>query len=194
MKMKIVLMAIFTLVLAVAAVSAQDRTTATFAGNWTLDASKSKLDERMRIESMTWNVTQTDKELKVETKTKRAPRPEGETSGGTGQGGGQGRGGMGRGGFGGGDSTTVYSLDGKETKVEQETPMGKFPVTYKANLEKGGKLNLSSSRTVNGPNGEMTITTKETWQLSEDGKTLTVKRETESPRGTQSSEMVFTKS
>jgi hypothetical protein len=187
MKMKIVLMAMFTLVLAVAAISAQDRT-ANFAGSWTLDASKSKLDERMRIESMTLNVTQTDKELKVETKTKRAPRPEGETGGS-----GQGRGGMGRGGFGGGDGTTVYSLDGKETKVEQETSMGKFPVTYKANLEKGGKLNLSSSRTISGQMGEMTITTKETWQLSEDGKVLTIKRETETPRGAQSSEMVFTK-
>lgn len=193
MKMKIVLIAMFTLVLAVAAISAQDRT-ANFAGTWTLDASKSKLGERMRIEAMTLNVTQTDKELKVETKTKRAPRPEGEMGGGTGQGGGQGRGGgMGRGGFGGGDGTTVYSLDGKETKVEQETPMGKFPVAYKANLEKGGKLNLSSSRTISGQMGEMTITTKETWQLSEDGKTLTIKRETETPRGAQSSEMVFTK-
>ena len=184
MKMRIVLMTMLTLVLAVAAISAQDRT-AGFAGTWTLDASKSKLDERMRIESMTLTVAQTDKELKVETKTKRAPRPEGET------GGGQGRG-MGRGGFGGGDGATVYSLDGKETKVEQETPAGKIPVVYKANLEKG-KLTLSSSRTISGQMGEMTITTKETWSLSEDGKTLTVKRETETPRGTQSSEMVFTK-
>ena len=188
MKVRIVFTAMFTLVLAVAAISAQDRT-ANFAGTWTLDASKSKLDERMRsnIESMTWTVTQTDKELKIETKTKRAPRPEGET------GGGQGRG-MGRGAFGGGDGTTVYSLDGKETKVEQETQMGKIPVLYKANLEKGGKLTLSSSRTISGQMGEMTITTKETWTLSEDGKTLSVKRETETPRGPQVSEMVFTKS
>lgn len=190
MKMRIVFTAMLTLVLAVAVVSAQDRT-AGFAGTWTLDASKSKLDERMRgsIESMTWTVTQTDKELKVETKTKRAARPEGEMSGG----GGQGRG-TGRGGFGGGDGATVYSLDGKETKVEQETPAGKIPVVYKANLEKGGKLTLISSRTISGQMGEMTITTKETWSLSEDGKTLTVKRETETPRGVQSSEMVFTKS
>lgn len=187
MKVRIVFTAMFTLVLAVAAISAQDRT-ASFAGNWTLDAGKSKLDERMRnsIESMTWTVTQTDKELKIETKTKRVTRPEGETSGG-----GQGRG-MGRGGFG-GDGTTVYTLDGKETKVEQETPMGKVPVLYKANLEKG-KLTLSSSRTVSGQMGEMTITTKETWTLSEDGKTLTVKRETETPGGVRSSEMIFTKS
>jgi hypothetical protein len=72
--------------------------------------------------------------------------------------------------------------------------MGKIPIVYKANLEKGGKLMLSSSRTISSQMGEMTITTKEMWSLSEDGKTLTVKRETETPRGVQSSEMVFTKS
>lgn len=188
MKVRIVITTILTLILS-ATVFAQDRG-ANFAGSWMLDASKSKLDERMRIESMTLNVSQTDKEFKVETKTKRAPRPEGAMSGG----GGQGRGGMGRGGFGGGDGTSVYSLDGKETKAELETPMGKIPVVYKANLEKGGRLTLSSSRTISGQMGEMTITTKETWSLSEDGKILTVKRETETPRGTQTSEMVFTKS
>ena len=184
MKVRIVLMTIFTLVLTVAAVSAQNRT-ANFAGSWTLDASKSKLDERMRIESMTLTVAQTDKELKVETKTKRAARPEGEMGGGQGRGGGMGRG---------GDGTTTYALDGKETKVEQETQMGKIPVIYKANPEKGGKLTLISTRTISGQMGEMTIKTKETWSLSEDGKTLTVKRETETPRGTQTSEMIFTKS
>lgn len=191
MKMRIVLTAILTLVLA-AAISAQDRTAANFAGTWTLDAGKSKMDERARgsIESMTWTVTQTGKELKIETKTKRAARPEGEMSGG-----GQGRG-MGRGGFGagGGDGMTVYSLDGKETKAEQETPMGKIPVSYKADLDQGGKLTLHSSRTFSTQMGEMTMTTKETWTLSGDGKTLTVKRETQTPRGAQASEMVFTKS
>ena len=188
MKMKIVLMAMFTLVFA-AAVSAQNRT-ANFAGIWTLDAGKSKLDDRMRVESMTLNVTQGDKELKIETTTRRAARPEGEMNGGGGNGRG---GGMGRGGFGGGDGTTVYSLDGKETKIEQESPMGKIPGSYKAKFDKDGKLNLTSTRTMSGQMGEITITTKETWQLSEDGKTLTVKRETETPRGAQSSQMIFTK-
>ena len=62
-----------------------------FSGRWTLEVSRSKPDERARIESMTMTVTQTDKELKVETATKRAPRPEG-APGGTG-GAGFGRGG-----------------------------------------------------------------------------------------------------
>ena len=161
---------------------AQDRK-ADFSGAWTLDVSKSKLDERARIESMTMTVTQTDKEITVDTKTVRAPRPEG-APGGTGGGGGMGRGG----GFGSGDASTTYSLDGKETKTEQESPMGKVPVTFKAKLD-AGKLSLSSSRTM----GEMTATTKEDWSISDDAKTLTVSREQTTPRGTSSSTMVFVK-
>jgi hypothetical protein len=100
---------------------------------------------------------------------------------------------MGRGGgFGGGDSAMTYSLNGKETTVQQDSPMGQVPVTLKAKID-GGKLNLSSSRTFNGPNGEVSISTKETWSLSDDGKTLTVEREQTSPRGTNSSTLVFAK-
>lgn len=158
---------------------------ADYSGTWTLDMSKSKLDERARIESMTMTVAQTDKDIKVDSKTVRAARPEG-APGGTG-------GGMGRGGgFGNGDASTTYSLDGKETKVEQDSQIGKIPVTMKAKLEKG-KLNLSTSRTFNGPNGAVTATTTEAWTLSEDGKTLTVAHEQTTPRGTNSSTMVFVK-
>lgn len=173
-----------------AAAFAQDGKKADFSGSWTLDASKSKLDERARIESMTLTVTQTDKELKVESAIKRLPPPDGMMQGGGG--GGQG-GGRGRGGFGGGDGTTVYNLNGQESTVESSGQMGKTLVKLKAELEKDGKLKLNQTRTFNGQNGEVSITTKETWSLSGDGKTLTVKREMESPRGTSSSEMVFTK-
>lgn len=167
---------------------AQDKKAADFSGKWTLDASKSKLDERMRVESMTLTVTQTDKEIKVETATKRAPLPEGENPGG----GGMRQGGGGRGGFG-GDGTTVYSLDGKETTVNQESPMGAIPVKLKAKNEGAGKLTLSSSRTFNSQMGEVTMTTTESWELVDGGKGLKVKRETSSPRGTQVMEMYFTK-
>lgn len=157
---------------------------ADYSGTWALDAGKSKLDERARIESMTLTVAQTDKELKVETATKRLPPPAEAPQGG-------GRG-MGRGGFG-GDGTVTYSLDGKETKTEMDGPMGKTPVAYTAKSESDGKLKLSSSRTINSPMGEAVITTKETWSLSADGKTLTVEREMSTPRGTNQSTMVFAK-
>lgn len=175
------------------AVSAFAQKKSDFSGSWTLDVSKSKLDERARVESMTMTVAQTDKDIKVETATKRMPPPEGAGGQGNGTGGGMGRG-MGRGGFGGGDGTTVYTLDGKETTTEVDAgQMGKVPVKLKANLESDGKLKLSNSRTITTQMGEISITTKETWALSEDGKTLTVKRDMETPRGTNSSEMVFTK-
>lgn len=180
-----------------------------FSGSWELDKSKSKLDERMAksIEGQTLTVSQTEKEFKVETKTKRLPPPDvagmgGDSKmpppnsggqppmgGGRGMGGGGGRGGM----MGGGDGTSTYSLDGKETTVQVESPMGAMPVIFKAKLDKDGVLKLSQTRTFNGPNGEMTISSKENWMVSADGKTLTVKRESESPRGNMSSESVYTK-
>jgi len=156
-----------------------------YSGTWTLDVSKSKLGERSRIESMTMTVVQTATELAVTAETKR-PAPPGDAP----QGGRLGGGGMG--GFGGGDGKTVYSLAGKETKVEIDGPNGKMPQALKATAE-AGKLQLSKSTTFNGPMGEVNITTKENWELSADGNTLTVNREQTTPRGTNSTTMVFAK-
>ena len=152
--------------------------TVSFAGDWELDAKKSKLSEMMRIESLTMKVTQTEKELKVETATKRASVPEGMSGGGR------------RGGF--GDGTVTYSLEGKETIIQQDGPNGPMPITFKAKSE-AGKMRLNSSRKFNGPNGEISVTTEETWELADEGKTLKVTRTSNSPRGTQTTEMYFTR-
>ncbi len=190
MKIKIVLMALFCVVLGAAAVSAQDKTAITnFAGNWELNTAKSKLPERMRIESMTMDVTQTDKDLTVATTTKRAARPEGEKRADNGgNGGGMGRGGGMAGGGGrmmGGDSSFTYTLDGKETSADE--------VALKAKADKGGKLKLIQTRSFETQMGSMSIKSIETWELLDGGKTLKVSRDIETPRGTQSSEMFFTK-
>ncbi|HKX83501.1 MAG TPA: hypothetical protein VJL58_04710 [Pyrinomonadaceae bacterium] len=169
------------------AVSAFAQKSSDFSGTWTLDVSKSKLDERARIESMTLTVTQTDKDIKIDSKTTRAPRPEG-APGAMGGGGGMGRGG----GFGMGDASETYTLDGKETKISQDGPNGPMPVILKAKSE-AGKLELSSSRTFSGPMGEVTVSKKEAWSLADDGKTLTIARENTTPRGTSSSTLVFVK-
>lgn len=158
-----------------------------FSGTWNLDVSKSKLDERARIESLTLSVTQTDKDIKIDSKTARTPRPEG-APGSMGGGRGMGRGG----GFGMGDVSESYTLDGKETKISVEGPNGPMPVVLRAEAE-GGKLQLTSSRTFSGQMGEMTATKKEVWALSDDGKTLTIVRENSTPRGTSSSTLVFNK-
>lgn len=162
--------------------------TASYSGTWKLDVSRSTLSGPMRIESMTWTVTQTDKQITVESVTKRLPPNDAPPAGGGG------RGGMGRGGFGGGDGTNTFPLDGKEIKSEVDGPMGKMPVAYKGTRGADGSLKLSTARTFNGPNGEMTVTTDEAWSLSADGKTLTVKRSSTTPRGEQTSTFVFTKS
>lgn len=156
-----------------------------FSGNWTLDKSKSKLGERSRIESMTIKATQTATDLTVETATKREAPPEG-TGGGRGMGGG-------RGGMIGGDGTTIYKLDGSEVATEVESPMGKMPVKTKAAVA-GDKLDITTTRSFNTPNGEMTLTTKESWVITDGGKTLKINRTMTTPRGDQTTEMVFTKS
>jgi hypothetical protein len=159
-----------------------------YSGTWTLDVSKSKLGERNSIESQTLTVVQTDKDIKVTTATKRAAPPAGAPAGGPPPGGGGGRMGGGMG----GDTTNTYTLDGKETTVEVDSPMGKTPVKFTGKRD-AGKLILSSSRTISNPNGEVTITTKETWSLSADGTTLTVDGESTSPRGTNTTQKVFVK-
>lgn len=163
-----------------------------FSGTWTLDKGKSKLGERNRIESRTIKATQTATDLTVETTTKREAPPEG-AGGGMGGGNRPGGGmGGGRGMMGGGDGTTVYKLDGKETTTEVEGPMGKMPVKTTATMG-GDALNITSARTLNTQMGEMTLTTKEKWMLSDGGKTLTVVSTTTTPRGEQTTEMVYTK-
>ncbi len=157
-----------------------------FSGTWILDVSKSQLGDRMRVESMTLTVAQTDKELKVTTETKRAAPPADAAQGGPGGGRGMGRG------FGGGDSTIAYLLDGKESVVEIDGPNGKMPVKYKAAMDAGNAI-LTSTRSLSGPMGDLTMTTKDSWSLSAEGKTLTVVREQSTPRGTNSSTMVFAK-
>jgi hypothetical protein len=180
--MKKLSLAVLAIGMMAAAALAQGK--ANYSGTWTLDKEKSTFAGPMRFEGMTLTVTQTDKDIKVDTVTQRMPPPEGAgaPSGGAPTGApGRGPGGRG-GGMGIGDGSASYSLDGKETKAEVDGPMGKMPVAYKGSAKSDGSLELSSSRTVSGQMGEMTITTKETWKLSADGKTLTIDRVTANPR------------
>jgi hypothetical protein len=185
MKKSIFLMSIFCL----SAISAfaQDNKPTDFSGIWTLDAAKSKLDERMRVESMTLNVKQTEKELTVETAIKRAERPEGEMPNGGMRGGGR----MG-GGFGGGNGTIIYNLDGKEMTTPVSAGQSDGVATTKAEFEKG-KLKVNTNRNISSPMGDFKLTTKEIWEILDGGKTLKIIRDMETPRGNRTSEMVFTK-
>jgi hypothetical protein len=166
-----------------------------FAGTWTLDKSKSQgLNQRWQnAESVTWNVTQTDKEITIDEKVTGGggpggpggPPPGGAPAAGApgGQGGGMGRG------MGGGPRT--FNLDGSETTGE----MGRGKFARKATLSSDGKtLELVSKVTFQTQDGnEVTTTSTDKLSLSADGKSLTVVRHSESPRGPQDSTLVFNK-
>ena len=167
-----------------------------FAGTWTLDKSKSQgLSQRWQnADSVTLNVTQTDKEITLEEKVTGgggpggpggAP-PAGAPAGGAPQGGGPGGGGPGRG-MGG---PRTYNLDGSETSGE----MGPAKFVRKATLSSDGKtLELTSKTTFSRDGQETTLNSSDKLSLSADGKTLTVVRHAETPRGVQDSTLVFTK-
>ena len=183
MKSRSLFAVLFALSSFAAAASAQNKAV-NFSGTWELDVARSKLGERSMIESQTLTVSQTDKDITIQTATRRTPPP--ASSAGIERRGGRG------GGFGGGDNNVTYTLDGKETRTEIEGRMGKIPVTRKAKIEIG-KLQLSSSSTFTGPNGDVTNSSKENWELSADGKTLTINAEREGMRGTGSTTRVYTK-
>ena len=166
-----------------------------FAGTWTLDKSKSQgLSQRLQnAESVTWNITQTDKQITIEEKVTgsggpSAGAPAGSPPAGGPPGGGPGGGGRGMGGMMGGPR--IYNLDGSETSGD----MGRAKFVRKATVSSDGKtLELVQKTTFQGPDGEVTSTSTDKLSLSGDGKTLTVVRHSESPRGPQDSTLVFNK-
>jgi hypothetical protein len=181
-----------------------------FAGTWTLDKSKSQgLSRRMQnAESVSWVITQTEKEITIEEKMTGGGPPGGAPAAGApaagapaagapaaggppaGGGGGQGPGGGGRGMGGPPMGPRTYNLDGSETTGE--VGPGKF--VRKATVSSDGKLlELTSKMTFQREGNEITSTTTDKLQLSADGKVLTVTRHTESPQGAQDSTLVFNK-
>jgi hypothetical protein len=85
-----------------------------------------------------------------------------------------------------------YSLEGKE--VAEDVNRGQFSGKAKRMAKVMDKmLELKSVMTANFNGNDITITTTQHLELSEDGKTLQVHQITESPRGSRESKLVFTK-
>ncbi len=155
--------------LVTAAVAASAQTKPNFAGAWGLDKAKSQgLDQRMADVDVTWTITQDDSKISIESKVTG------------GNGGGRGMGGP-----------RIYTLDGKEVTAEAGGQMGGTNTT-KATWS-GSTLELSSVRAGSFNGNDFKSTTTDKMSLSGDGKTLTVVRHSESPRGTFDSTMVFSK-
>src|SRR3989442_9652447 len=88
---------------------------ANFAGTWNLDKEKSQgLDQRMQNASVTWTITQDEKQISIDSKV-TVPPADAAPAGGPGGGYGAGRG-MG--------GPRIYTLDGKEVTTEAAGQMG----------------------------------------------------------------------
>lgn len=196
MKRIIAVCGVFALLLTLSVAASAQK--ASFAGTWELDKAKSQLPGRQAemIQSMTWTVTQDANQLSREQKQERNPNaqgPGGPPAGGAPPAGGPppgGGGGGGRGGgmMGGGGGPLTVKLDGSETKTETERGKSSTKASWQ-----GSVLEIKTTGTFNTPNGEMTTTTTEHWELTDGGKSLKVHRVAESPRGPQESTMVFAK-
>jgi hypothetical protein len=164
----------FTLVFCMAAIAANAQKAPDFSGKWNLDIAKSELGQQASmIKSQTMTITQAGTSFKVSTHVERnAPATDGPG------------GGAGNGRAMANPMEQSYTLDGKEVSSERQTPNG--PVTTKMKSEQSGNK-VVITNTFPTPNGEMKSTT--TYELSADGKTLTVTRE--SARG--SAKHVYTK-
>jgi hypothetical protein len=163
-----------TAVMCLFAFSAFAQKSADLSGKWNLDISKSDLGQQAAmIKSQTVTITQAGTSFKVATQTERNTPPDGAGGGGGGRG------------FGGGGGEQAYTLDGKEVSTDRQTPNGTMTTKTMAS-QTGNKVVIVS--TFPGRDGtDMKSTT--TYELSSDGKTLTVTRE--STRGTSKS--VYTK-
>lgn len=140
-----------------------------FAGAWVLDKAKSEnLPQNLaNAESVTWTVTQDDKQITVEP----------QVVGGRGQ-----------------AQKATYNLDGSETTADVSLGQMSGKATRKAKWMDGGKtLELNQVINADFQGNPVTITSVEHWELSADGKMLKVHRKSESPRGAQEYKLTFNK-
>jgi len=85
-----------------------------------------------------------------------------------------------------GTQTALYKLDGSESVNK----MGMGDSTSKASWD-GSKLVIATSMTMQGPNGSMSMDSKEVYSL--DGSVLTVETSRTTPMGAQNRRLVYSK-
>lgn len=89
----------------------------------------------------------------------------------------------------GGPETSIYKLDGSESRNQSESPEGPITVKGRARWE-GASLVIETTREIRG----MTITSKEVRTLDVTGKEMTLEATTQSPQGEIKRKIVFGKS
>jgi hypothetical protein len=138
-----------------------------FTGKWKFNESKSELGEgRFRGAATQLTVSQNENELQIE---RLSVRPSGEEF----------------------RSTEKLTLDGKEcTNVVFGDRERKSTATWS---EDGHSLTISSVMIFEREGEKMTINTTETWNLSDDGNSLTIDYTSTSPRGERKNKFVYDK-
>ncbi len=139
-----------------------------YSGTWVLDKAKSDLQGRMMesLQSITLVIAQTGNDITADYQSKYSERES--------------------------NDKMVLTIGGAE--VSREGMRGRGTIKSKAAWSADKKnLVVTSVSTFEGQNGTMTINGTDTYLLSADGNTLTVNRQSESPRGTRTSTLVFNK-
>jgi hypothetical protein len=138
-----------------------------FAGTWVLDSSRSEgLPEGLQ---QTMTVKQSGDRLEVETHTRN---PAGERR-----------------------TPDVFFFDGQETDFQpvlnvEASATGKRTLRWS---EDRSGFEATERITVQGPQGEITLTSLRKWTLAPDGDTLTIELTSNSPQGEMKSTRVFTR-
>ena len=148
---------------------------ANYAGKWSLDKAQSKNLPKYyeNIKSHKLSIAQDEKQMSIAVEIDNSqPQPD--------------------------KMNFTYELDGEESKVDvkirTQNGLVDVPATLKAVSTEHGNLRITIDRQIPMPDGgTFRGITIEDWKLGEDGKTLTIIREDETPRGKMRAEMVFVK-
>lgn len=147
---------------------------ADYAGTWTLDKNQSKNLPRYyeRIQSHKLIITQDERHLNIAVEIGLGQNEPDKMS-------------------------FNYNLDGSETKTETSIrgPGGllSVPTVLKAIVKESGGLAITITRDITMPDRRFKAVTTEDWQLSADGKTLTIHKADDTARGKMESDMIFLK-
>ena len=162
-------------------ISAQEKK-ADYSGVWELNVAESELNEFSLIEAMILTVTQTEKKLSIKREVEMGEPPSNSSARRVSLTAKDGE-----------DAGENYNLDGTEIESELKGEMADGTRTRLAGFDDDDNLILTTTMNLNFQGREINSTMKETWELSGEGKTLTVKREIETPNGTRTSKLVFAK-
>jgi hypothetical protein len=143
---------------------------ANFGGTWIMDKSKSEglMGAQANAQSVTWIVSQDDKQITVDSKVVGA---DGQSVP---------------------SQPLTYKLDGNTTSAEVQMMGSPMKATLKAKWMADGKiLELDREQSGNIGGNDVTVTFAEHWELTDDGRALKVHRVVDSPRGKQEQKLVF---